>query len=1112
MLFLIQGDAQTVYSAFGRSGFIAYDARRNAIRIDVERTCFFGTASECMHHRSVWLSNQSSIRSYAQGNMSAGNLFLLFGHKLPLPFFKEGEEDEDVIANTNNICFAYVDQNKDLHGLILYFRKDDPTKWLIGLSKNPHLQPENVDIKVLTPFDPRPYRKLPCEIKSGAETKDEFIEAIGSPRLAKFIKYIITLNEELNPCAEIIKLFLQNAVSESNFVVNDELLAFFEQEIPKILASKELRLLLDYDLQPSPQQIQACLDPETELYKLLSAFERGDNDRQNKAQLTILLLLDRYGLNERQEAIRSDNVFVEKLSNLSNVHQDFLPILLADPFKTEVLRFLTQGDHCSELLLQLKQIEDQQIWQKIIDLAKWPWQFPQDAYRHAVITKLLLNIPDISEKNLQAIYECLGKKEISEVLKKVFDPFVLANYLAAKPAEGFDLLMHANDFFAQILPKYEGTARLTNRPLSPQLLAALAEQYVKNPGDALLASLYYCHSKDQIKAGCILNELGFLNLPAYLLNPVVVSAVNLLESCNLKPCITHVLNNESLFVALGEIHQLETETLRKASLILVSQNALNADEFRQLLEDFRTYPGLAHLVILAHKKNCSVQQIKELAFSPRLHQAASTLFDLGIEFNFNQLTPFTCQFLFVIADLIKTQKAKETLSGYLKGVLPGILRFLNKEISWDELKPYIQGQDSLLREEDEESAQHLTGLIIEQLNAFVIASHHGISSDMQMTKSKQLAKDTGRTIKLLSEKLKEKSVPEEQRRVLYEHVFAFFSSLDAHRQVAVAKVPQVIDALISCNLQGSMVSLDSLLQSPFLAGAILALDKLHLPAADLLDKEQPLQDEIAASLVKLGQVGPENVLAFKLAMQDDSKGHDFRLLLARMGRVNKQQPYLITLLHDGIVNRRTWPEFENIEKNVAGQRNKAQGYDLDESLILMNRLRALNFNDQVIEFLAKDNDKSRQFHKAVLRVETECQTIRSRLKIKAKDKWQQLSASEPEYRKGLYQALYEALINPCEPKEQKNALGEFTNKLNQAAKHITDIVEIDRDPEARIAMMVIVNILTLVFTLSIANWVHQKNTGDFLFFYRPASSEALNSLNKQILEETATEIMAAPAG
>lgn len=1114
--FLIEGDAKTVYTAFGQSNLVASEAKRSLIRIDVDRTRFFGTLVECLHHRRVWLSRQSSNRNYAQGNMSAGNLFLLFG-SLPLPFFKgrdtsSEEAKADVVRNTESICFAYVDENQDLHGLLLHYRKDDPTKWILGLSKNPHLEPGKVDIKVLTSFDPRPFCQSSCRIASGEATKGQFINAMASPRLAKFIQHIITPAGQIHPSAKIIKWFLQNAVSESNFVVNDELLAFFDEHMPEILASHGLRLLLDHEMQPSLAQMQRCLDPESELYGLLSAFTPTDNVRTNKAQLATLLFLDKHGLNERQEAIRGDNVLVEKLHDLPSECGESVALFLREPSKTNVLRFLMANDHCSDLVLQFGQINDPQIWQKFAVLTEWAWQFPADAYRHAVLCKLLLNAPSISEQMIHSVYNYLDPNNLSAVAS-VFEPFPLANYISTKPEECLELLTQANEFFLEILPKYQQTARLMDQSLSPQLKSALTDCYVKNPSDVLLPSLHYCHNADQIKAGYILHELGFVNLPVYLLNPAVVSAVNLLKSFNLTHCIKNVLEEELLLVGIGEIHKIENETFKKASLILLSQQALNAEEFRQLLAAFRAYPQLAYLTTLAHEKNCSAQQIKELVFSPNRHHAARALVALNVKFEFNQLKPFTCQFLLMIADLVTTEQSKDLLADYLKSVLPEILRFLNDEISWEAVEKAVLEQHALFVEEDEATVQQATRLILQQLNAYRIAQRHQIPVEKQMTKSKQHTMELGLVIELVSVKLKEKAVPEAQKQSLYDQVFSFFSSLDADKELASSPIPPAIEALISCHLQSPetpLVSFDALLHDSTLANAILALEKQELPAQSLLTLEEPLRNAVSAALVKLSQVSPNDRQAFNLAMQNDSDGHDFRFLLTRMKAAHQPPPQLVTFLYQGIQSRRIRPEGELIEKSFSKQRVKTQAFDLDERLIMINRLRALGFDNQVVAFMMKNDEKSRQFYKAVLRVEAECQTIRSRLSVEASEKYEQLKPCEPRYRRDLYTALYEA-FNPGEPMEPEKALNELTRKIHQAAKHITDIVEIDRHPEVRIAMMVIVNLLTLVFTATIANWVHQKNTGDFLFFYRPASSEALNGLNKQVLEETATAIMT-PAG
>ncbi|KTC84702.1 MULTISPECIES: hypothetical protein [Legionella] len=1119
MPYLIQGKAKTVFPAFRKAQYVAPGTDKKQVEIDIPRSRFFGSLSQYRDFKSVWLDEQQSpANNYSQGNMTGGNLFLLFaGRAVPIPFFNRDEtEEEQIMPQFIKICFGYFDKDNHLRGLSLSYRKDDPTKWIIGISKDPNLPPEETEVKVLTSFDPKPLCKSPCDLRSVSVNDRTLIEAIASPPLEKFIRLILTPTGEINPAAELINLFLPFVHTEDN----EQLLEIFNARIAEILTSKLLKLLNDCKTKPSSQQVRKCLDPSSDLYARLSALEVG-----NENQVELLLLMDRIGLSaERQDLILNDKVLVKKLYRLiPGEHEALLSDYLADAEKTLILSFIIQNDHY-EILTPLKETNYQDVCQKFIYLNTFDWQFPKDNFRHEVMCRLLLRYPTISEHTLGQLYETLGDQRTAQVVERVFDPVLLAEYLIQDKNESLcnKQLLELTDFFIPVLHKYEQTAQLGGNTLSKELLSVLANWFVEAKNREFLESLYYCSSAEQLKAALILDELGFERLATYLVNPAVVSAVNLLASCQLESTIRNLLGEEIFLVALGEIHRLNNSEWKTACLILLSQNLLKPIEFAQLIEAFKIYPNLAQQIVAAHEEKFFAEQIKELAFNPDLHQTASFLVSRGVKFSFEQLKqPFACQLILAVANIVRGKKLDDVIKGYLETILPVVLQFVNHEINWEEAQIRLREEKARLiykRLQESEQDRVLSNLFLGQLQVFAIAKRCEVTPEQQLTKTKYIAKELARALELLTSKLAEDSLlNEEQKNKLYQEVITSFSALEARDHVSAETTIAAIEAFASYHLHGLVdLPFKLLLGNPSLAKAALAIQRHHLPVDSLLHFDEPLQRTVITSLINLGNMAPESQSAFQLAMQDDKEGHDFRLLLTRTTTKNQLHPYLAELLPAGIRSRRISADYANIGKNIENARLRTQAYNLDECLILINRLRALDFDDQFIEFVVRNDEKSRQLYRAILRIEEECQTIRARLKDEAKTdrttkvKYELLLESEHHYRKDLYQAIYDALNAPKEmPTEQK--LEELTVKISSAENHIKNVVEIDRAPELRMAMAIIVNILTLVFTATIANFVHQKNTGDFLFFYRPASSEALNTRHKQVLQEVATTITAAPS-
>ncbi|KTD36451.1 hypothetical protein Lnau_1435 [Legionella nautarum] len=1127
---LIQGNAKTVFPAFRRAQYVAPGTDKKQVDLDKLRSRFFGTLEQYLAFQERWQDEkQSPPNNYAQGNRTAGNLFLLFTSKtvpsMPLPFLKEDEVEVQAILHFKKICFGYLDQDNHLRGLSLFYRKDEPSKWIIGLSKNPNLPPEQVELKVLTSFDPEPFCRFPCDISAVSIDNNGLIDDIASPVLEKFLRQILTPTGEINPAAGLINLFLPYDHSEDS----EKLLELFDARMPEILESKLLNLLNGFEQKLSSQQVQKCLDSSSDLYTRLSALEVGNRILATH-QIELLLAFERYGLSaERQDLILADQFLVEKLYRLiPGKHDELLSEYLADAQKTLSLRFIIQNNYHETLLEQIKGTKD--CWLKFEHIIAYDWQFPKDNFRHTLMCRLLLTHSTISEPTLLQLYETLGDSKIVQVLERVFDPLILADYLVQDKKENQynECLLGLSAFFNHILQKYEQTAELTGKALSKELLSTLANWFLEGKDRVLLESLYYCSSAEQLNAALILNELGFkhLLLASYLVNPAVVSAVNLLASCQLESALRDLLREEISLVAFSEIHRLNNREWKQACLILFSQGQLSPVEFSQLIEAFKIYPNLASQIVKAQEKKFLPEQIKELAFTPDLHQTASLLASSNIEFSFEQLEqPFTRQLIMSVVHLVRGKKLDEVVQDYLEAILPIVVQFINHEITWKEVQSQLKEENARLiykRLQLSELDRELSKLFSGQLQVFALATRCEIPPAQQLSKTKNIAKELARALDLLTSKLteeRESPLSEEQENKLFKEVITSFTALEACDHVSAELTSAAIETFASVHLQGSTnLPFSLLLGNLSLARAVLVLQQQGLPVDDLLlHFAEPLQTRAAAALVKLEQIAPEeSQSAFRLAIQDNTEGHDFRLLLARITTKNKLPPYLVELLQTGISNRRISADYDNIGKNIENARLRTQAYNLDESLILINRLRALDFDDLFIEYVVRNDEKSRQLYRAILRVEEECQTIRARLKKEAKidesadDKYEHLLRSEHLYRKDLYQTIYDALNAPKEmPTEQK--LEKLTAGISRAENYIKEVVEIDRHPELRVAMAIIANILTLVLTASIANFVHQKNTGDFLFFYRPASSEAFNTLGKQLNQEVSTIITAAPS-
>jgi hypothetical protein len=974
MPFLITGNAKSVYLAFGYENLVAGTEDFGVQERDISRTRFFGLALDCERHRRIWLNpQQTPATHYSYGNMDAGNLVFLFSSSS----LQKRNEDNKEQLEIKKTSFAFVDQNGILSGLQICFRKDKPDQWLIGLIKNTNLLPIQRQVFIMTSFEPTVLCQSTCNITEVTSTDNPLIQALASPMLAKFIGQILLANGTLHPASNVIELFLQLVLPQTEFLANDELLQAFNEKMPAILTNEVLKLLQQYRLFPSPQQVLRCLDPESEFYRLLSAFEPGENKQEDHCQLAMLLRLDTLGLDISKQTIDDINRF------LSDFFSDKHNIKKA-------LGFILESDCYTKIFFKLQELASLDFWQVV--------EQSLDSFQAKAISRVLINRPKVSQSWLMSFRNALNTYPS---LKQVFDPLALADFLIADSDEDWDArLKEICIDHSLILAKYENAARACNQPLplSSKILKTLGKYYLQGQAH-LLKLLDRCDSPKQIDAGCILLRLGFAKeeVSEYIQNSSLVSAINWLKKNGLAQEITNILTSKVDFLTL--IESLNSSSEKKAVLILFVQGQLNAREIPKLKADFAQFPKLANLIVSLYGKRILGQQLKQIAFNPLQHQVAYLLLMLNLDFSIDQLTPVACQLILSIADLFdqfQLLEGKANVNNYLRAVLPLVLQYINQGCELTVCLQYIDSQSKLFVDNGSQETVpfviQLRNLLVRQLNVLSIGRGAGVAEDQQLMNTRLIAEELARGIAILENTVANQKV----KAALHKQLFAGFAALDENCQLTEKMTIKVIKILINCHLQAPeapLVPVDLLLKKPLWADAIHQLSKLASPHLD-----------------------------------------------------------------------------------------------------------------NIIRFISQNEEKGTQYCQAVLKVRRECKVIRERLKAEDKEKYNRFIEPEKDYRRSIYQAIYEEF----DPKSfvgqsQKKTLGE---KIKAAEAQITNIVEIDRHPWLRRAMMVIYNLLTILFTVGRLNTEHQRKTGDWYFFARPASSEAVRRLDLEILDEVKTAMMA----
>ena len=350
-LFLITGNLEQYFTDFGLHYFLLPPSASKLFQIsglakDRPRTRLFSTIEDQKKFNEIWSEKTKETRTdqFIQGNPTAANLFGGFNHnphdplseqfQIPYAFFKKEELAEgaqqayiNVQNQLVNIKFSYFDDKGQTRGLTIFYRKDDPSKWMIALTANANRSPELADAMVLTPFNSTPWSRLDgqCNIDS-QDAHKLFIDAIDSKKLESFMSQVIDKKGNLNPNANVLNLFTQPA--NESFEANDSLMNNFNVDILENEAF--IKLSNHLTLKPSVASLERCLNENSKLYQAVKRYEIGSEERQNQRDLGLLLFIDKYSLWGKQDILLKD----EEIAEI------YYSLLLQNSTNTKILQFL----------------------------------------------------------------------------------------------------------------------------------------------------------------------------------------------------------------------------------------------------------------------------------------------------------------------------------------------------------------------------------------------------------------------------------------------------------------------------------------------------------------------------------------------------------------------------------------------------------------------------------------------------------------------------------------------------------------------------------------------------------------------------------------------------
>ncbi|KTC80935.1 hypothetical protein Lche_2955 [Legionella cherrii] len=363
MPYWVQGTAQQIFHAFGQDPLIAEQKNdTKTILRDVPAVHFLGGLKQAIKHFKIW-TTQALGTFYLQGDMTAGNLAFLFG---PDPLKKVGEASEFCHANLVRQNFAYINDAGENCGLLVMYRKDDPTQWVMALEKNGHAAPKDRALFCLSSFDLTPSIKVPNSglTVSLVPSLDPLLAQIGSTLPSLLLQQALNGDNTVNLRFQRIALLMRKLqVEQETVALRGGPIPFSELNLPALFADNPaLDKILHYKIQDelslSAGVLKDLLSESSPLCKEIQALQLTDDER-NKSLLKTLIVFYEKGLLEENRKLFANSELIKKFSAFlwNETQIKLLPFLLAENYTDEEIRRILAKEEYYQALNKLVDLE-----------------------------------------------------------------------------------------------------------------------------------------------------------------------------------------------------------------------------------------------------------------------------------------------------------------------------------------------------------------------------------------------------------------------------------------------------------------------------------------------------------------------------------------------------------------------------------------------------------------------------------------------------------------------------------------------------------------------------------------------------------------------------------
>ncbi|KTD42840.1 hypothetical protein [Legionella parisiensis] len=363
MPYLLKGNAEQIFQAFGQGWVVAEQKDDTNIIGDFPSVNFLGTIQQAIRHFSIWRKHALG-KYYLRGNMTAGNLSYLFGGE---PLKREGESSAVYHANLGCQDFAYINDAGENCGIMVMYRKDDPKQWVIGLIKNGHAEPQAREMVCVSSFDLTPFiQSSDFGVSvSSVSSIEPLLQQIGSAIPSFLLQNAVLGNNEINLSVQRIALLMRKLQIEQETTPLPDPISFAELNLSALFAENPvLDLLFQYKIQDeislSVSLLKELLSESSPLRQEIQGIQFTDDERINKSLLKSIIVFYKNGILDEQNRKLLTNL--ELMRKFSGYMKDetqikLLPFLIQQSYPYDLIQLILSNEAYYRAIDSLVELE-----------------------------------------------------------------------------------------------------------------------------------------------------------------------------------------------------------------------------------------------------------------------------------------------------------------------------------------------------------------------------------------------------------------------------------------------------------------------------------------------------------------------------------------------------------------------------------------------------------------------------------------------------------------------------------------------------------------------------------------------------------------------------------